>query len=99
MKMNSFFIPFALVTLVARGQGTLLFDQQSAGEAAIGITATVLADFGTNWVVSTLSIGTNTSFSPYGVAVDSATNLYVADWGNQRILRLTPTGTTTSEIA
>ncbi len=34
----------------------------------------------TNWVVSTIVVSGTTGFSgPYGIAVDSATNLYVAD--------------------
>jgi len=60
---------------------------------------------GTNWVVSTLaglagfagsSDGTNSSarFSqPYGVAVDSANNVYVSDSANNTIRRLKPVGT------
>jgi NHL repeat len=60
---------------------------------------------GTNWVVTTLAggaytpgsrDGTNTAaqfVSPYGVTVDSATNLYVADTGNSTIRKLVPAGT------
>jgi sugar lactone lactonase YvrE len=59
---------------------------------------------GTNWVVTTLAgkagvigsaDGTNSAarFSgPFGLAVDSATNLYVADWYNNTIRKATPDG-------
>jgi trimeric autotransporter adhesin len=31
-------------------------------------------------------------FSPSGVAVDNAGNLYITDWGNSRVRKVTPTG-------
>jgi len=38
--------------------------------------------------------GTSAQFNePNGVAVDSATNVYVADWGNSTIRMITPSGT------
>ena len=64
-----------------------------------------LTPVGTNWVVTTLagqpaSGGTNDGtnggarfFGPIGVAVDSATNLYVADYVNHTIRKVTPVGT------
>ncbi len=60
---------------------------------------------GTNWVVTTLAglagsagsgdgPGSAARFnSPFGVAVDSAGNLYVADLGNNTIRKVTPVGT------
>ena len=60
---------------------------------------------GNNWVVTTLAglagcTGTNDGtgsaarfYYPYGVAVDSAGNLYVADSGNHTIREVTPVGT------
>ena len=41
--------------------------------------------------------GTNARFSfPTGVALDAARNVYVADWGNNVVRRITPTGVTTT---
>jgi hypothetical protein len=60
---------------------------------------------GTNWVVTTIAgtagviggnDGTNKNaqfYMPYGITVDSATNLYVADWDNQTIREISPVGT------
>ncbi len=60
---------------------------------------------GTNWVVSTIAglttnagsadgTGTNAEFSnPWGIAVDSETNLYVGDSQNDTIRKMTPAGT------
>jgi len=58
---------------------------------------------GMNWIVTTVAggvsgslDGTNTSaqfFGPTGIAVDSATNLYVADQFNYTIRKITPSGT------
>ncbi len=61
--------------------------------------------FGTNWVVTTVAglagtdgstDGTNTDAhfnNPYGIAVDGATNLYVADTYNNTIRKIRPMGT------
>jgi secreted PhoX family phosphatase len=60
---------------------------------------------GTNWIVNTLAgtphvaggtDGTNNGAlfnHPSGLAVDSATNIYVADWGNSTIRKITALGT------
>lgn len=60
---------------------------------------------GTNWVVSTLAglawhagsaDGTNSSArfgGPVGITLDSLGNLYVGDYGNYTIRKITPTGT------
>jgi len=59
---------------------------------------------GTNWVTTTIAglvgipgsaDGTNSNarfFDPTGVAVDSSNNLYVADWLNSTIRKITPAG-------
>ena len=62
-----------------------------------------VSPLGTNWVVTTLAggargslDGTDTSaqfFGPAGIAVDSSSNLYVADQFNSVIRKLTPSGT------
>lgn len=60
---------------------------------------------GTNWVVTTIAgkagnsgsnNGTNKNAQfnyPYGIAVDAATNLYIADYNNFIIRKITPIGT------
>src|SRR5262249_41485423 len=60
---------------------------------------------GNNWVVTTIAglagqsgtaNGTNSTarfFLPYGIAVDSQTNLYVADTYNHAIRKISPDGT------
>jgi sugar lactone lactonase YvrE len=62
---------------------------------------------GTNWVVTTLAgnpfaggtdaAGTNASFAgPDSVAVDRNGNVYVGDWGDSTIRKITPTGVVTT---
>lgn len=60
-----------------------------------GVTVTTLAGTGNaGWNNGT---GTDASFSyPYGVAVDSTGNVYVADWGNNLIRKITATGEVTT---
>jgi len=66
----------------------------------------MLTPVGTNWVATTLAgsatngagyaDGTNSAAlfnNPNDVAVDSTGNLFVADWGNHSIRKLTPVGT------
>lgn len=72
---------------------------------SVNQTIRKLAPAGTNWVVTTLAgqvlitgpadgTGTNAQFNgPSGIAVDAATNVYVADNNNQTIRRLTSLGT------
>ena len=64
--------------------------------------------FGTNWVVSTIAgtahqsaavDGTNSTarfYWPKGVAVDGAGNVYVGDYGNDTVRKITPAGVTTT---
>ena len=63
-----------------------------------------LSPLGTNWAVTTLAgvvgtsgsaDGTNTAalfYYPFGIAVDGARNLYVADQGNDTIRKVAPAG-------
>ncbi len=67
-------------------------------------TIRTLTRLGTNWVVTTIAgsagnygsangTGTNALFSnPYGIAVDGATNLYVADLANDTVRKVAPNG-------
>ncbi len=68
-------------------------------------TIRMIAPNGTNWVVTTLAgvagvtgsadgAGTNALFNnPFGLSVDSAGNLFVADSGNNTIREISPQGT------
>ena len=70
-----------------------------------GSTIRKLTPMGTNWVVTTIAgtptasgsaDGTNSTAlfnQPYSIAADSAGNLFVADYGNGSIRRVTPIGT------
>jgi hypothetical protein len=70
-----------------------------------GMVVRKVTPVGTNWVVTTLAglpythgssngIGTNAMFYfPRGIAVDNASNVYVADSENNSIRELTPIGT------
>ena len=60
---------------------------------------------GTNWIVNTIAgtaltsgttDGTNNGAlfnTPSGLAIDSSSNIYLADWGNSAIRKITPIGT------
>jgi sugar lactone lactonase YvrE len=74
---------------------------------AYNFTIREVTPVGTNWVVTTLAgLATHSAGSadgagsaarfnnPWGVAVDSGGNVYVADSGNNTIRRVTPVGTT-----
>ena len=83
------------------GAGNLYVSDDVPG----GATIRKLMPLGTNWVVTTIAgsptasgsnDGTNSDAlfkSPWGVAADSAGNLFVADYGNGSIRKVTPVGT------
>jgi streptogramin lyase len=87
-------------TGIAVDANTNLYVTDSSGQTIRKITPV-----GTNWVVTTIAglafatgssngIGTNAQFFyPHGIAVDAATNVYVADSVNDTIRRLSPVGT------
>ena len=68
-------------------------------------TVRMITPVGTNWVTTTIAglAGTTGNAdgegvaarfnSPYGIAVDNSTNVYVAENGNPMIRKITPTGT------
>ena len=69
----------------------------------LNLTIRKITPVGTNWVVSTIAgsgwgsaDGTNRNSQfvyPFGITVDSAGNLFVADAGNRTIRKMTPVGT------
>lgn len=87
-------------TGIAVDAHTNLYVTDSSGE-----TIRKISPIGTNWVVTTIAgfpmtsgradgPGTNALFfNPHGIAVDTATNLYVADTVNNTIRRLSLDGT------
>jgi sugar lactone lactonase YvrE len=61
---------------------------------APGGVVSTLAGVATNFAGSADGFGTNASFNlPAAVSVDASTNVYVADFFNNEIRKLTPTGT------
>ena len=87
-------------TGIAVDANTNLYVTDNNGETIRKITWV-----GTNWAVTTIAgfpmtignsngLGTNALFfSPHGIAVDAATNLYVADTVNDTIRKISPDGT------
>ncbi len=56
-------------------------------------TGTYVTQFGCATGVCSVGSAPGQFFEPYGVAVDSSGNLYVADFGNSRVEKFTSTGT------
>jgi sugar lactone lactonase YvrE len=91
-----FWFPYGITVDV--GGNVYVCDSQNS-------TIRKLTPIGTNWVSSTIAglapvtgtaDGTNNNsrfYTPHGVAVDAATNLYIADTKNDTIRKLTPIGT------
>ena len=58
-----------------------------------GVVSTLAGGGGFTGFGFTNDTGTSASFrSPYGIAVDSSGNVFVADWGNSAIRKITPAG-------
>jgi sugar lactone lactonase YvrE len=93
----------------ARFWGPTGIAMDGAGNLYVGDTATFtvrkIAHIGTNWVTTTIAgLGLNPGFadgtnsdaqfsSPFGLAVDPNTNIFVADFGNHAIRKIRPVGT------
>jgi hypothetical protein len=59
-----------------------------------GVVTTVAGDGNQGYIDAT---GTNAEFNyPYGISADSVGNVYVGDYGNQRIRKVTPDGVVTT---
>jgi PKD repeat protein len=96
----SFFIPYGLA-LDGAGNLYVSDDDYAFG----GGTVRKLTPAGTNWVVATIAgngtvsgsaDGTNSAAlfnHPWGITVDGAGNIYLADFGNNTIRKIAPSGT------
>ena len=80
--MNRIVLALAVTLTLALGLGSV-----SASPAAQQAAGTFLFKFGS------LGTGDGQFDSPWGVAVDAAGNVYVADYSNHRIQKFTSTGT------
>src|ERR1017187_2330114 len=62
-----------------------------------GGTVTTIAGTGAGGFSGDGGIALNAQLNfPYGLAVDAASNVYVADYGNERVRRIAPDGTITT---
>jgi hypothetical protein len=93
----------------ARFFGPTGIAMDNAGTLYVGDSATFtirkIVHIGTNWVVTTIAglglefgfaDGTNSDArfrAPYGLTIDPDTNIYVVDFGNHAIRKITPIGT------
>ena len=83
---------------VFNSQNTLFVSDQSNHKIRkITPNGTVSTFAGSGTIGSANGVGTAASFYyPAGIAVDAADNLYVADYGNNKIRKITPDGTVTT---
>ncbi|MBL7818650.1 MAG: putative Ig domain-containing protein [Saprospiraceae bacterium] len=69
----------------------------NSGSVVLGLANNLTVLAGSGLPVSTDGTGASASFySPSGVAVDASSNVYVADWKNNKIRKITPAGVVTT---